>query len=195
MATHCSIIAWGIPWAEEPGGLQSMGRKEPGTTEATHARAHARTGFSQDDVTGTPAAGNLLLIPTVTIEDFPGGSDGKASACNAGDPGSIRASGRSPGEGNGNPLQCSCLENPMDRGACGATVQGVAKSGTVFGYLVEVTVFGLLQYFNNNFRGDSSPFCKVTPACVLRGLLLHRGASSPVTPRLSVGSWTGACHS
>ena len=48
---------------------------------------------------------------------FPGGSDGKASACNAGDPGSIPGSGRSPGEGNGNPLQQSCLENPMDRGA------------------------------------------------------------------------------
>ena len=48
---------------------------------------------------------------------FPGGSDGKASACNAGDPGSIPGSGRSPGEGNGNPLQHSCLENPTDGGA------------------------------------------------------------------------------
>ena len=48
---------------------------------------------------------------------FPGGSDGKASAYNAGDPGLIPGSGRSPGEGNGNPLQYSCLENPMDRGA------------------------------------------------------------------------------
>ena len=48
---------------------------------------------------------------------FPGGSDGKVSAGNAGDPGSISGSGRSPGEGNGNPLQHSCLENPMDRGA------------------------------------------------------------------------------
>ena len=47
----------------------------------------------------------------------PGGSDGKVSACNAGDPGSIPGSGRSPGEGNGNPLQHSCLENPMDEGA------------------------------------------------------------------------------
>ena len=48
---------------------------------------------------------------------FPGGSEGKASACNAGDLGSILGSGRSPGEGNGNPLQYSCLENPMDREA------------------------------------------------------------------------------
>ena len=46
--------------------------------------------------------------------DFPGGSDGKASAYNAGDPGSIPGSGRSPGEGNGNPFQYSCLENPME---------------------------------------------------------------------------------
>ena len=49
-------------------------------------------------------------------EGFPSGSDGKASACNAGDPGLIPGSGRSPGERNGNPLQPSCLENPMDGG-------------------------------------------------------------------------------
>ena len=48
---------------------------------------------------------------------FPDGSEGKASACNAGDLGSIPGLGRSPGEGNGNPLQYSCLENPMDGGA------------------------------------------------------------------------------
>ena len=46
--------------------------------------------------------------------NFPGGSEGKASACNVGDLGSIPGSGRSPGEGNGNPFQYSCLENPMD---------------------------------------------------------------------------------
>ena len=54
----------------------------------------------------------------------------KVSACNAGDLGSIPGSRRSPGEGNGNPLQYSCLENPMDRGAWWATVHGVAKSRT-----------------------------------------------------------------
>ena len=58
---------------------------------------------------------------------FPYSSDGKESACNAGDHGSIPKSGRSPGEGNGNPLQYSCLENPMDRGAWRATVHGVPK--------------------------------------------------------------------
>ena len=62
--------------------------------------------------------------------DFPGGSDGKASAYNAGDPGSIPGQGRSPGEGNGNPLQYSCLETPMDGGTWQATVHGVAKSRT-----------------------------------------------------------------
>ena len=65
MATHPSILAWRIPWTEEPGKLQSM----------------------------------------------------KASAWNAGDLGSIPGLGRSPGEGNGNPLQYSCLENPMEGGA------------------------------------------------------------------------------
>ena len=51
------------------------------------------------------------------FDSFPGGSDGKASAYNAGDPGSIPGLGTSSGEGNGKPLQYSCLENPMDRGA------------------------------------------------------------------------------
>ena len=58
---------------------------------------------------------------------FPGGSDGKVSACNMRDPGSMPGSGRSPGEGNGNPLQWSCLKNSMDRGAWWATVHGVTK--------------------------------------------------------------------
>ena len=66
----------------------------------------------------------------VRIGGFPGGSEVKASACNAGDLGSIPGSRRSPGEGNGNPLQCSCLENPMDGGAWWATVHGIAKSRT-----------------------------------------------------------------
>ena len=61
---------------------------------------------------------------------FFGDSDGKESACNTGDLGSIPGLGRFPGEGNGNPLQYSCLKNPMDRGAGWATVRGVAKSQT-----------------------------------------------------------------
>ena len=62
--------------------------------------------------------------------DFAGGSDGKASAYNAGDLGLIPGSGRSSGEGNGNPLQYSCLENPMDGGAWLAAVHGVTQSRT-----------------------------------------------------------------
>ena len=59
---------------------------------------------------------------------FPSGSDGKESFCKAGDLGLIPGSGRFPGEGNGKPLQYSCLENPMDGGASQATVHGIAKS-------------------------------------------------------------------
>ena len=61
---------------------------------------------------------------------FPGGSEVKASACNVGEAGSIPGSGRFPGEGNGNPLQFSCLENPVDGGARWATAHEVAKSWT-----------------------------------------------------------------
>ena len=78
MAPHSSTLAWKIPWTEEPGGLQSMGRKELETTERLH---------------------------------FP-----FSLSCT--------------GEGNGNPLQYSCLENPRDRGARWAAVYGVAQSQT-----------------------------------------------------------------
>ena len=61
---------------------------------------------------------------------FPDDSDGKESACNAGDLGSVPESGRSPGEGNDNRLQYACLENSMDRGHWQAAVHGVAKSDT-----------------------------------------------------------------
>ena len=69
-------------------------------------------------------------VSIIKVVLFPGGSEVKASACNAGDLGSIPVSGRSPGEGNVSPLQYSCLENPMDEGAWQATVHGVANSQT-----------------------------------------------------------------
>ena len=68
-------------------------------------------------------------------------SDGKASAYNAGDQGSIPGLGRSPGEGDGTPLQYSCLENPMDGGAWWAAAHGVAKSRT---RLSDVTINSIL---------------------------------------------------
>ena len=70
-----------------------------------------------------------FVLPNFEIlyQGCPHSSDGKISACNAGDPGSIPGSGRVPGEGNGNPFQYSCLENPMDRRAWQATVHGVAR--------------------------------------------------------------------
>ena len=58
---------------------------------------------------------------------LPGGSDSKESACSEGYPGSIVGSGRSPGKGNGNTLQYTCLENPMEGGACQVTVHGVVR--------------------------------------------------------------------
>ena len=69
-------------------------------------------------------------VDFIVFMGFPGGSDGKASAYNAGDLGSIPGSGRSPAEGNDCPLHYSGLENPMDRGAWWAAVHGVAKSRT-----------------------------------------------------------------
>ena len=72
-------------------------------------------------------SGSTALV----IRDVPGGgSDGKESACSAGDVGLIPGLGRSSGEGNGNPLQYSCLENSMDRGSCWAIVHGVESDTT-----------------------------------------------------------------
>ena len=95
MATHSSILAWTIPtdrgaWRATVHGIAELDTTERLTQTHTH---------------------------TTNTQDFPGGSDGKESACNAGDMGSILGSGRSPGGGHGNPLQYSCLKNPMDRGA------------------------------------------------------------------------------
>ena len=67
---------------------------------------------------------HLATYNTVIVLGFPGGSGGKESACNAGDPGLIPGSGRSLQEGTGNPLQYSCLGNPMDRGAWPTTLYG-----------------------------------------------------------------------
>ena len=102
MATHSSFLAWRLSWTEDSGKLQSMGSQSVG----------------HDQVTNTFFWG------------FLGGSDSEETARHVGNQGSIPGSGRSPGEGNGYPLQYSCLGNPMDRGAWWATVHGATKSWT-----------------------------------------------------------------
>ena len=98
MATHSSILAWRIPGTGEPGGLPSM---------ASH-----RVGHDWSDLASAAASAGEW---SKSKGFFPGGSDCKESSCNAGDLGSIPVLGRSPGEGNGNPLRYSCLENPHEQ--------------------------------------------------------------------------------
>ena len=112
MATHFSILAWKIPGTEESGRLQSMGCHRISYWNPKRAIAVSR-GCLGDATADKPCP---AAVNQGSKYSFPGGSDGKASACNVGDPGSIPGLGRSPGEGNGNPLQYSCLENPMDGG-------------------------------------------------------------------------------
>ena len=88
-----------------------------------------------------------ISVVQAHLIDFPGGSDGKASAYNVGDLGSIPGSRRSSGEGNGNPLQYSCPENPMDERAWQATVRGVAKSRT---WLSDFTLSPFVVFCYNN---------------------------------------------
>ena len=75
------------------------------------------------------SSGYVLVKRRLHLGGFPGGSDGKASVCNAGDPGSIPGWGRFPGEGNGNPLQNPCLENPMDKESWQARSIGLQTVG------------------------------------------------------------------
>ena len=89
---------------------------------------------------------------------FPGGSEDKESACKVGDLGSIPGLGRSPGEESGNPLQYSCLENPMDRGAWRSAIHGVTKSRTqllkniasIF-QTASTCIFSCVSYTNSGF--------------------------------------------
>ena len=107
-------VEWHL-WGEEVRGC-GADSKERGLARPVVSQVSGASAFSHFQL-------SLLL-------DFPGGSDGKESACDAGDLGSIPGLGRSPGEGNGNPLQCSGLEIPIDVGAWQATVHGVPKSRT-----------------------------------------------------------------
>ena len=106
MATHSSILAWRIPWTE-------------GTWKTTVHRV-AKVSNTTERLTLLLWASQVALV----VKDPPAGEGDMWEA------GSIPGSGRSPGGGHGNPLQDSCLENPLDRGAWRATVHGVAKSQT-----------------------------------------------------------------
>ena len=85
------------------------------------------------------------MCDSLCLWGFLSSSDSKASACNGGDLGLIPGSGKSPGEGNGTPLQCSCLENPRDGGAWWAAVYGVAQSRTQLKQLSSSRQLGLYQ--------------------------------------------------
>ena len=89
-------------------------------------------------------------LPTPVFLGVPCSSAGKESACNAGDLGLIHGLGRYPGEGNGNPLQYSCLENPMDKGTWWATVHGVTKSWTWLSEFHSLTIIIIKPHFYSN---------------------------------------------
>ena len=89
-----------------------------------------------------------FAMPGTSLKGFPGGSDGKESAYNAGEWNLTSGSGRSPGGGHGNPLQYSCLDIPMDRGAWQAIVPGVAKSSIQLSIHTLITAkFNLFFFF------------------------------------------------
>ena len=121
----CNPMDWNLPGSSVLGTLQARTLKWVAMPSSRGS---------------SPMGSNLCLLhllhwqvdslPCSLIRCFPGRSDGKESACNAGDLGSIPGSGRSPGEGNGYLLQYSCLENSANRGAWQTTVHGVPKSRT-----------------------------------------------------------------
>ena len=154
MATHCSSLAWEIPWTEEPGRLQSM-ESQRVRHSWMHTRIHTHT-HNPSNCARQPVDLGIGIGPGPALrkalrgfmkirkaESFtfetsfnawqpstlgsPGGSVSKEFTCYAGDPGWIPRWGRFPGEGNGNPLQYSCLRNPMDRGAWQTAGHGVGR--------------------------------------------------------------------
>ena len=136
MATHSSVLAWKIPRMEEPGGLPSMGSHRVGHDWSNLAAAEMEAGKEEETAKRNQRECDSFSWPLLILWDhswwhlgFPHSSVGKESPCSAGELGLIPGSGRSPGEGNGNPLHCSCLGNPMDRAAWQATVHGVTRVG------------------------------------------------------------------
>ena len=139
MAIHSSTIVWKIPWTEKPGRLQSMGLQKSDMTERLHSLTFVCMhtymcmyiyALFHYDLSSVQLLSRVRLFCDPTGCSPPSSSvhgisqarvlfvaQSVESAGRAGDPGSIPGLGRSPGEGNGNPLQYSCLENPMDEGS------------------------------------------------------------------------------
>ena len=116
-------IPWKREWLPTPAFL-------PGESHGQRSVAdYSPWGGKESGTTQGLTLSHFKLRGKLFPEGVPGSSVGKESACNAGALGLIPGSGRSPGEGNGNPLQYSCLESPMDRGVWRATVHGVARVG------------------------------------------------------------------
>ena len=117
---------------------------------------------------------------------FPGGWEVKASVCNVGDLDSIPGSGRFPGEGNGNPLQYSCPENPMDGGAWWATVHGVTKSRTrlsnfTFTFIFKIRLSQIIHLESESSSALSDSLWPVLQARILESVAFpfSRGSSQP----------------
>ena len=131
-ATNSSILAWRIPWTRKSSGIQSMGSQRVGhdwvTTLSLSPHIFYCTLTLQIDIFFDH--GIILFLYQINKRTgFPDGSVVKNPPANTGETGSIPGLERSPGEENGNQLQYSCLENPMDRGAWQATVHGLARVG------------------------------------------------------------------
>ena len=126
MVKHLSTMR--ETWVRSLGWEDSLEKWQP-TPVLLPRKSHGRRSLVQATAHGVAKSQTRLSDFTFTFT-FPGSSAGQESASNAGSPLWIPGLGRSPGEGNGNPLQYYCLENPVDRGAWWATVFGVAKSRT-----------------------------------------------------------------
>ena len=127
MATHSSVLAWRIPGMGEPGGLQSVGLHRVGHNWSDLAAA-ANCNLKAKQLSHHISFRYTTQWVKIFIDNTPFNS--KESACSEGDLHSIPGWGRSPGEGHGNPLQYSCLENPMDRGTWSVIANRVAKCRT-----------------------------------------------------------------
>ena len=129
----------------------------------------------------------MIFLGSTLSQRFPGGSEGKESACNAGDSSSIPRLGRYPGEEDGNPLLYSCLENSMDKGAWRATVHGVTKSRTRLSdwhfYFCKRSSLCTVNYYHKVSDHHLAPSsCPPEVHAFVMSLLLQVGGTSDLLP-------------